>query len=138
MPGVQRWRRVVAAAVVAVALLASAVAAVQTARLYPPSPLDREDAAIVADALPRLAYLRSALAGGAADRMQQLFPEGYFFSYVLYGLTWVDVGTRAEPHRAEALAQARWALAHLDSPAGQAPFAAGLAPPYGVDRKSVV
>ncbi|MET7426678.1 hypothetical protein [Dactylosporangium sp. NPDC005555] len=35
-------------------------------------------------------------------------------------------------HRATALREARWALRHLDSPTGRAPFSAGLTPAYGV------
>jgi hypothetical protein len=42
--------------------------------------------------------------------MQEPFPEGYFFSYALYGLTWVDVGMRDGAPRDRALAEARWAL----------------------------
>jgi hypothetical protein len=113
-------------------LAVTGVAALVTVRLYAPAPIDRSDREIVADALPRLAYLRRALDHGAAEEMQALFPEGYFFTYTLYGLTWVDVGARAPAHRARALAEARWALAHADGPAGRAVFDATLKPPYGV------
>lgn len=70
----------------------------------------------------RLAFLRAALDGGAAEDAQQLFPEGYFFSHVLYGLARVELGMR-EPadRRAEALHEARWALARLESAEGRAP-----------------
>src|SRR3954469_17043497 len=71
----------------------------------------------------QMTFLRSSLEHGAASRAQGQFPEGYFFLYALYGLTAVDLGDAG---------QARWALSHLDSAEGRAPFAAGLAPAYGV------
>ena len=81
----------------------------------------------------QLAFLRSELASGAAEDAQHLFPEGYFFSYALYGLSQVDLGLGEPPsERADELREARWALAALDSPAGRAPFDEGLTPAYGV------
>lgn len=123
---------ILAAVVAVVTALLGGGAAVLTARLYTPSPLERDRAEVVADALPRLAFLRQALQAGAGERMQRLFPEGYFFTFALYGLTWVDVGMSDAARRPEALAQARWALAELDSDVGRAPFSAQLTPPHGV------
>jgi hypothetical protein len=81
----------------------------------------------------QLAFLRNALDHGAGEEAQGLFPEGYFFLSELYGLTWVELGMRAAPgQRAEALREARWALARLDAPAGRAPFSPDLVPAYGV------
>jgi len=71
----------------------------------------------------QLAFLRSALSDGAAESAQKSFPEGYFFLYALYGLASVEVGS---------LSDARWALSHVESDAGRAPFDAGLTPAYGV------
>lgn len=79
----------------------------------------------------QLVYLRSQLSSGAAARAQQDFPEGYFFLYALYGLTEVDLGLGSSS-RSTALREARWALAHLESPPGRAPFSAALTPPYGI------
>jgi hypothetical protein len=101
-------------------------------RLYSTPALDRSDREVVEDALPRLEFLRGALEDGAGEDMQRLFPEGYFFSYALYGLAWVDVGMRAPAQRARATEEARWAMRHLESEQGRAPFDATLAPPYGV------
>lgn len=79
----------------------------------------------------QLAYLRERLAGGADTDAQALFPEGYFFLNVLYGLTWVDLGKRGvEPDRAAD--EAAWALSRMESPAGRAPFDASAIPAYGV------
>jgi len=107
---VVRLVRVVVAVVISVVALGATVRLVGPAQ--DPSSVRRQ-----------LAFLRSSLQDGAASAAQGQFPEGYFFLYVLYGLTAVDLGDAAE---------ARWALSHLDSAEGRAPFAADLAPAYGV------
>src|SRR4051812_37725987 len=71
----------------------------------------------------QLTFLRQQLDAGAAEDAQDLFPEGYFFLYALYGLAHVDLGDARE---------ARWALTQLQTPAARAPFDAGLTPAYGV------
>jgi hypothetical protein len=81
----------------------------------------------------QLAFLRGELDHGAAEEAQKSFPEGYLFLHELYGLTWVELGRRQPAgERAQALREARWALSRVDSPAGRAPFPAGLTPSYGV------
>ncbi|MBB4957198.1 hypothetical protein [Micromonospora polyrhachis] len=115
-----------------VALVATLAATILTVRLHARTPLDRSDAEVVADAVPRLTFLRHAIDRGADEEMQQLFPEGHFFLHVLYGLSWVDVGTRDPDQRDRALTESRRALAALDSTAGRAPFSPSLDPPYGV------
>jgi hypothetical protein len=85
-----------------------------------------------ADVPAQLAFIRHALENGAADEMQAFFPEGYFFSYALYGLAWTNIGWRTPALRETAIEQARWAIAALDSPRGRAPFSPSLDPPYGV------
>jgi hypothetical protein len=84
------------------------------------------------DAVPQLHAIRAALDRGAGSEMQGLFPEGYFFTHALYGLSWVNVGLADSSLRAEALREARWAWSRLDSSAGRAPFSQTLDPPYGV------
>lgn len=79
----------------------------------------------------QLAFLRAELESGADTEAQQLFPEGYYFLNVLYGLTWIDLGQRGvDPERAAT--EAAWALARLESEAGRAPFDASAIPAYGV------
>lgn len=80
----------------------------------------------------QLTFLREALEGGTAVNMQQLFPEGYFFSYVLYGLAWTNWGSTNPDRQAQAIEEARWALHALESAAGRAVFSPTLDPPYGV------
>lgn len=75
----------------------------------------------------QLAYLRSALDAGEATAAQKQFPEGAFFSYALYGLTWVNLGPSAE-----AVRESQWALQQLDTAAVRATFDASLTPAYGV------
>lgn len=115
-----------------VALAATSVVAVSTARSYTPSPLQQPRAEIAADALPRLAFLRAELEADAGERMQELFPEGYFFTHALYGLSWVNVGMLQPGERDRALREARWALERLEAPAGTAPFPQEADPPHGV------
>ena len=79
------------------------------------------------EVVAQLRFLRDELRGGAGERMQELFPEGYVFSHVLYGLTWTDVARQAPASKDEALREARWALRRLDSADGRAP----LEPPRG-------
>ncbi|MFC4117672.1 hypothetical protein [Nonomuraea zeae] len=121
-----RWSRRLAAVVVSVCALAGVV------RLVAPA-----TAASSADEPPgvrrQLAFLRAELDSGAGEQAQALFPEGYFFLHVLYGLTWVELGMRDQAgEREAALREARWALGRLESPAGRAPFSPDLTPSYGV------
>ena len=104
-------------------------------RLYHPGGAAYAQPRLGTDVVPQLRSLSSTLRTGGGDNMQALFPEGYFLTHVLYGLAWVEVGLRVEPTSAvyaEALTEARWALARLESSAGRAPFPATLNPPYGV------
>jgi len=110
--------RVLAAAVVVLSLLAGArVAWVAT---VPTGDGVRAE---------QLRFLESALAGGAGADMQELFPEGYFFTHVLTGLA---AAQPAAPGDAAALRVARASLAALGSPAGRAPFPAAATPAHGV------
>jgi hypothetical protein len=106
---------------VALAALLSACAVSGLLRLYVP----------VQGAERQLAFLRDELDHGAGEAAQGMFPEGYFFLHVLYGLAWVDIG-RHRSDRAEAVREVRWSLSELDGPQGTAPFRATLAPRYGV------
>src|SRR6266540_1170809 len=104
-------------------------------RLYYPRGADYGPDRDGADVRPQLRFIGDALRHGAGERMQELFPEGYFFTHALYGLAWVEVGMRrpfGDPLREAALNEAHWALRQIDTPAGRAPFAATLDPPHGV------
>lgn len=104
-------------------------------RLYSPGSAEHGPNALGRDVLPQLRFIKSALESGAGHNAQMLFPEGYFFNHVFYGLAWVEVGMRLEPAvplRQQAIREARWALEQLDSPAGKAPFSPNLEPPHGI------
>ena len=81
----------------------------------------------------QLVFLRAALDGGEAEAMQQLFPEGYFFSHLLVALTELErVKDGADPGAAEALRAAARAHQALTAEEGTAIFSAELTPPYGI------
>lgn len=119
-------------AYVAVAAALSLVLVAVGVGLARPGVPDESDA-LAAGVPAQLTFVGNALRDGAGERMQALFPEGFFFSHALHGLAWVDVGLRLPAgERAEALAAARTALAALSSSQGRAPFTRTLDPPYGV------
>ncbi|MBH0777849.1 hypothetical protein [Nocardia bovistercoris] len=80
----------------------------------------------------QLRFLRERLDSGLGGEMQSMFPEGYVFSHVLYGLAWTDVAREQANYRDQAVREARWALQRLDSPSGRAVFDARSRPAYGV------
>ena len=87
------------------------------------------------DTQAQFTFLKNALQHGAAEEMQDLFPEGYFFTHVLYGLSWVNVGLaeNLDPTvREQALFEARQAYARLNEPAGKDPFPQDQQPPHGI------
>jgi hypothetical protein len=100
-------------------------------RLY--VPLERTSAAST-EVAAELRFLHRALDDGAASRAQRLFPEGFVFSWALYGLTQAERGLAlpaGAPARAEALGEARRALAVLDSDEARESFDPDLVPRYG-------
>lgn len=118
-----------------VALTLSVGLLVLNLRLYHPGPVAYAQPQLGEDVVPQLHFIGSALRDGSGDAMQGLFPEGYFFNHVIYGLSWVEVGLRSDPHStqyAEALSEAQWALDQLDTQAGVAPFDTRLQPRDGV------
>jgi hypothetical protein len=83
----------------------------------------------------QLAFLERALNQGAAEEMQSLFPEGYFFMHALVGLAHVDHGLDAplgSPDRLRARDRALVTLEALESAAGRAPFFGVQSPPNGM------
>ena len=104
-------------------------------QLYAPDSAEYGPDRLGEDVVPQLRFLGQALRRGAGERMQSLFPEGYFFTHVLYGLAWVEVGLRQPPESTlhlQALEEGNWALERLDRDAARAPFSRVLDPPYGV------
>lgn len=90
---------------------------------------------VAPDAASQLTFLENAIDSGAAEDMQRLFPEGYFFTHALVGLTHVDRGLNAQPGSADRIAARDRALValealHLD--AGRSPFFGVQSPPNGM------
>jgi len=84
------------------------------------------------DVRSQLGFIRAELDEGAAARMQKLFPEGYIFSYLLYGLGWADLAHARPDWREEALREALWALERVDSVRAREMFPEEQAVPHGV------
>ena len=66
--------------------------------------------------------------------MQLLFPEGYLFTWALYGLTSANVARSlppSDPRRREALRAAREAITHVNSDTAKATFIADMTPRHG-------
>lgn len=88
----------------------------------------------VETAIAQLRFLAKALDEGGAERMQSMFPEGYVFTWALYGLASAQVARvlpPADARRNEALRAARSAIAHVDSDHARATFAPDMEPMYG-------
>lgn len=74
------------------------------------------------------AWLQDEVDFGGADRMQELFPEGYFFTVVLTGLS---VAATAQPGDDDAANATFDLLTKAESAQGVAPFAGVRTPPNG-------
>jgi hypothetical protein len=70
-----------------------------------------------------------------ANKMQQLYPEGFVFAQVLYGLSWCEAGRvlreQSDIYR-KALSEATGALHAIESERGRNNFDARLQPQYGI------
>lgn len=81
-------------------------------------------------------YFEERIKNGAAINMQYVFPEGYYFTNLLYGLAWVEYAnhtTGNDSIRNKAFKESTWALDNLESENGIAPFKRNLdlRPMYG-------
>lgn len=93
-------------------------------RLYAAPRGAAERGAIAEDALAQLTNIGRRLREGDGTVMQKIFPEGWFFSHALYGMTWVNVGMQSTDAtlRRRAAEEVRWVLGRMDSSEGIAPF----------------
>jgi hypothetical protein len=113
-------------ALLAVAAIALLCLAVLNWRLYKPGRVET--------AIAQLRFLEESLDEGGAERMQSIFPEGYVFTWALYGLASANVAralSPSDPRRDEALRAAREAVAHVDSDRAKATFVSEMEPRYG-------
>ncbi|GAB3744293.1 hypothetical protein [Microlunatus parietis] len=111
------------------ATLLSLLAIAGLLRLILPSVLDTPDARAPGVA-SQLDHLKTRLTDGSAREAQALFPEGEFFTFILYGLARVDeVARGGDP---AGLAEARRALDLATAPAVRERFGADQPLPYGI------
>ena len=111
-----------------VVFLAGLLLALVAWRAY--SPGDSETVTV----LSQLRYLGRSLDGGSGERMQWVFPEGYVFTWALYGLASAQVAEqlpREDPRRADLLDRTRTAVDRVDSQFARSTFPLRLDPPRG-------
>lgn len=102
--------------------------------LRSPDPAAFTPDSVPPDTAEQLNWLREALDAGAGTAMQDQFPEGYVFTWALYGLSQVQLGLRyptGAPQRISAESEARRALTMLQTPEAQRPFKKLNDPPLG-------
>jgi hypothetical protein len=86
------------------------------------------------DVVGQLHFLKEKLDNGAAEDMQELYPEGYIFMQALYALTWSDVAQTLNlesPLYKEALSEADSAIHRLYSDKARNIFNRATAIPNG-------
>lgn len=112
-----------------IATLLSLLALAGLVRLFVPA-VPESVAAPAPGVATQLDYLGSRLTDGSAREAQALFPEGEFFTFILYGLARVDeVARGGDP---AGLAEARRALDLATAPAVRERFGADQQLPYGI------
>ena len=87
---------------------------------------------IISTSISQLDFIKDKLKHGSAERMQSVFPEGYFFSYALYGLAWIELSLKEKKYQDIALVEALWAYEKLSVEKAKAPFRKASKLPYGV------
>jgi len=82
----------------------------------------------------QLNFIQQALDDGAGEQMQTIFPEGYVFTWALYGLSSAQVASQFSPEEtlhAYYLKEAERAVRHVRSPQARRTFNEHLDPKYG-------
>ena len=100
-------------------------------RLYWPSPLAQNTNTVPGSLRQQLNANAKVLTSSAPRRMQQIFPEGFYFCHVLHGLTWVEAAQRDASLIQEAISNAKVAYENLDSQEGRDAFPSDLPPDHG-------
>ena len=90
-------------------------------------------------AFAQLRHLHRALEQGAAQEMQALFPEGYVFTWALFGLASAQVAGQlpaGDTRRSIAADYTRQAIEHVDSDRARETFVEEMLPPWGAFYRS--
>ncbi|MBL7817824.1 MAG: hypothetical protein JNL70_22640 [Saprospiraceae bacterium] len=102
---------------------------------YSPNYKQEENSTYNTDVLSQLRHLKDEVHNkNAGIRMQQLFPEGFVFTNVLYGLAWADFAELIKPNHPlfqEANEEIKWSIAEINSEQGKAIFSDNLPLKYG-------
>lgn len=86
------------------------------------------------DVIEQLHFLKKEIHQGKAEELQQIFPEGFVFFNVIYGLTWCELINKTNinsPLTREAIFEINWSLKQVNSSKGKAIFNKNLALEYG-------
>ncbi|TAE00180.1 MAG: hypothetical protein EAZ97_06815 [Bacteroidetes bacterium] len=84
------------------------------------------------DVLFQLHFLKTQMQAGTAEQMQNIYPEGFFFSHVLYGLACTDLLKNADlTHFQYLTREIDWTLAQLESEKAKEIFPIYLPLEYG-------
>ncbi|MDD5361195.1 MAG: hypothetical protein PHN88_03625 [Ignavibacteria bacterium] len=90
-----------------------------------------------ADIISQLKYLESELKNNnLGGRMQKVYPEGFVFSNVLYGLTWCELALSDKNNdpalKEKAVREALYAYNEINSDIAKSTFDKSLLPEYGI------
>lgn len=102
---------------------------------YQPNFKTYKNLSINKDLIHQLSFLKAALGHGAAEEMQKIYPEGFAFFNVLYGLSWMEVAQALSPENElyeEALKEIQRSWLALNSIKGKEIFNPDLEPSYGI------
>jgi hypothetical protein len=102
---------------------------------YEPEFAEQSGISVNMDVLHQLNFVDSEISKGAADGMQNEYPEGYFFMNALSGMTWFEVGKAAKYHSElykTAISKVNFYYSNLISEKGKRVFDKTLTPPYGI------
>ncbi|RYU96493.1 hypothetical protein [Emticicia agri] len=86
------------------------------------------------DVIKQLHFLKNEIHQGKADELQQIFPEGFIFFHVIYGLTWcelIDKTDKRSQLAKEAIEEIDWAIKQVNSAKGKKTFRKNLSLEYG-------
>ncbi|MBA4852490.1 hypothetical protein [Emticicia sp. BO119] len=79
-------------------------------------------------------FLKKEIHSGKAEELQQIFPEGFVFFNVIYGLTWCEFINKTEinsPLIEEGFTEIDWAIKQVNSQKGKEAFNKNLTLEYG-------
>jgi hypothetical protein len=101
---------------------------------YAPELISISGIEVDGDLVKQLNYLEKSLDGGTAYEMQKRYPEGFFFSYLMYGLSWCEIAKDLPEEtslKIKSVKEALKSLVNLESDYCKKNFSRDLSLPYG-------